>query len=104
MDKRESDLERLLRAARGDHGSTPAMPYGFDTRVVALARGTQPDRGGSARELLRMFKSIAAGGCAVAIVAAVATYWQLQENDALAEPLSNAYAMVDTALSAELNE
>ena len=104
MDKRESDLQRLLRAARGEDDSTPAMPYGFDTRVVALARATQPDCGGSARELLRMFRGIAAGGLVVAIVAAVATYWQLQENDALAEPLSNAYAMVDTALSAELDE
>ena len=103
MDKRESDLHRLLRAARGDEGA-PEMPYGFDTRVIALARTTQPGRNGSVRELARTFRRIAACASVVAIFAAAATYWQLEENDALAEPSSNAYAFVDTAINSELDE
>ena len=103
MDKRESNLERLLRAARGDEGA-PEMPYGFDTRVVALARATRPDRSSVARDLARTFRRIAAGGLVVAVFATVATYWQLEENNDLAEPLSNAYALVDTAIDSELTE
>ena len=103
MDKHAFNLERLLRAARGDAGA-PEMPYGFDTRVVALARATRPDRSSAARDLARTFGRIAAGGLVVAIFAAVATYWQLEENDDLAEPLSNAYAFVDTAINSELSK
>lgn len=103
MDKREAELERLLRAARGDEGA-PEMPYGFDTRVIALARATGSDRSTPVRELIRAFTRIAAGGLAVAIIATVATYWQLAENDDLAEPDTNAYAFVDTAINAELIE
>ena len=103
MDKRDSELERLLRAARADE-SAPAMPYGFDTRVVALARTRRPERNGSARDLARIFRRITAGGLAVAIIATIATYWQLEENEELAEPSSNAYAFVDKAINSELSE
>ena len=103
MDKRESELERLLRAARGEEGA-PEMPFGFDTRVVALARATQPGQSNSVRELVRAFRRIAAGGLVVASIATAATYWQLVENEDLAEPMSNNYAFVDTAISSELVE
>ena len=103
MDKRETDLERLLRAARGE-ASTPEMPYGFDTRVVALARATRPDRSNDARVIARMFRRIAAGAVVVAVFASAATYWQMEENDELAEPSWNAYAIVDTAINSELPE
>lgn len=103
MDKRESELQRLLRAARGEEG-TPEMPYGFDTRVVALARATQRERGREAPAVARLFARIAAAAVIVAVFASAATYWQLEENDELAEPLSNAYAMVDTAINSELIE
>ena len=103
MDKRESELQRLLRAARGE-SSAPEMPYGFDTRVVALARATQ--RGGrrEAPAMARLFTRIASAAIIVAVFASAATYWQLEENDELAEPLSNAYAMVDTAINSEFTE
>ena len=103
MDKREAELERLLRAARGEQ-SAPEMPFGFDTRVVALARETRPEQSNSVRELARTFRRIAAGGLVVALIATAATYWQLVENDELAEPLSNDYAFVDTAINSELVE
>ena len=103
MDKRESELQRLLRAARGEE-SAPEMPYGFDTRVVALARATQRERGREGRAVARLFRRIAVAAVIVAVFASSATYWQLEDNDELAEPLSNAYAMVDTAINSELFE
>lgn len=103
MDKRESELQRLLRAARGE-SSAPEMPYGFDTRVVALARTTQQERGRETRMVARLFTRIASAAVLLAVFASAATYWQLEKNDELTEPLSNAYAMVDTALISELTE
>ena len=103
MDKRDFELERLLREVRGEE-SGPQMPLGFDTRVVALARATRPNQSSSVRELARTFRRIAEGGLIVALLATPATYWQLVENDELAEPLSNNYAFVDTAISSELFE
>ena len=103
MDKRQVDLERLLRAARGDDGEVE-MPYGFDTRVVALSRASQPARSSDVRFVARMFRRIALGAVIVAASAAAATYWQMQENDELAEPSWNAYAIVDTAINTELFE
>ena len=103
MSRREPNLERLLRAARGGDAA-PEMPYGFETRVVALARGSRPDSARELRELARIFRRIASAAVIVAAFAAAATYWQLEENEELAEPLSNAYAMVDTAINSELLE
>jgi hypothetical protein len=103
MDKRESELQRLLRAARGE-SSAPEMPYGFDTRVVALARATQRERGREAPAVARFFRRIAAAAVTVALFASAATYWQLEQNDELGEPLSNAYAMVDNAINSEFVE
>ena len=103
MDKRESELERLLRAARGENNATE-MPYGFDTRVVALARATQRERGGEASAIARLFSRIASVAVIVAAFASAAAYWQMEENDELAEPLSNSYAMVDPAIISELEE
>ncbi len=105
MNERDSKLERLLRAARGDE-STPEMPYGFDTRVVALARATRSERSssGDASAVARLFRTIATGAVIVAIFAGVATYWQLEENDELAEPSWNAYAIADSAINSAFDE
>ena len=103
MDKRESELDRLLRAARGE-ARTPEMPFGFDTRVVALARAARPAGQLEARVFARLFRRIAAGAIIVAAFASAATYWQMEENEELAEPSSNAYAMVDTEINSELFE
>ena len=102
MNDRDSQLERLLRAARGE-ADAPGMPYGFDTRVVALARATRRDRGSDARVFARVFRRIATGAIIVAACASAAAYWQMQENEELAEPSSNAYALVDTAIFSEFS-
>ena len=103
MNNRDSQLERLLRAARGDEGA-PEMPYGFDTRVLALARATRSERNGDARAMAWLFRRIATAAVIVAVFASAATYWQLEENDDLAEPSWNAYAIADTAINSALNE
>lgn len=103
MDDQGARLERLLRAARGAD-ATPEMPFGFDTRVAALARATRANGNGEARFIAWIFRRIAVGAVLVAAFASAATYWQMEENDELAEPSWNAYAIVDTEINSELFE
>ncbi len=43
-------LDRLLRsAAQVREGAEPAMPFGFDTRVIALWRAARPTANGVCR-------------------------------------------------------
>ena len=108
MAKPDPDLDRLLRAAAAQEpGSAPAeMPFGFDTRVVALARAEQR-RGGETnggRELARFLRRVALVSVIITAFASSAAYWQMSENDAIGEPLSNAYAIADNAIESEFFE
>ncbi|MGI8819906.1 MAG: hypothetical protein ACR2ID_03405 [Chthoniobacterales bacterium] len=95
---RAPDLERLWRAAGVLPEVDPEMPYGFDTRVLALARGTRRE----ASQLRRLLQRIAVAAAVVAACASAAAYWQMSENDELGEPLTNAYAFADNAIDLEV--
>lgn len=98
---RAPKLERLLAAAAAVEEPAAEMPYGFDTRVVALAHG-ETSRISETRELARLVRRIVLGATIVAACASSAAYWQMSENDALGEPLTNAYAIADHAIDREL--
>lgn len=98
----ESELNRLLRAAAREGEPAASMPYGFDTRVVALAREEKVAPGGTAWELARLLPRIAFAAVIVIAFSASAAYWELEQIDDAAEPAVNAYAIVDTAIEAEL--
>jgi hypothetical protein len=94
----DPQLDRLLRAARAAEQREPEMPFGFDTRVVALARSQPRDR---ARETLRLIRRVAFAAVALTAFAGTAAYWQMSENDEVGEPLRNAYAIADSAIDQE---
>ncbi len=98
----DSELRRLLQAARAAEEAEPAMPYGFDTRVLALARARRLARGNDTWELARLVRRIAFSAVVVTACAGAAAYWQMSENDDLGEPLTNAYAIADNAIDLEL--
>ena len=105
MAKPDSDLDRLLRAAAQETEPVLEMPFGFDTRVVALAR--EQRRGGETnggRELARFLRRVALAAVFVTALASSAAYWQLSENEAASEPISNAYAIADNAIESEFFE
>ena len=98
---RDPDQQRLFRAAAEARDDAPAeMPFGFDTRVLAAARGEAPASTGEAWEFVRLFRRIATAATIVALCAGAAAFWQLRENDELDEPTANAYAMADTMIEA----
>src|SRR3954451_7386908 len=96
---RDPELDRLMRAAAAAPNERPAeMPFGFDTRVLALARG---ERGNDAW-IASLIRRVAVAAMVVTAFASAAAYWQMSENDELAEPFTNTYAIADNAIDMEL--
>lgn len=94
MQPADEQIERLFRASRGEQ-SEPKMPFGFDTRVVALARAATTPRNGSVRLLQRAV----ALAMLVTVAAAAGTWWQFAASDS---PISNAYSIADNAIDGAL--
>ena len=89
-------LDRLFRAAAGP---TPTfeMPFGFDTRVLALARESSPN--GSAI-IARFVQRAAMIALAIIALATVGLYQTSTSNS----DLPTEYAMADTAIQNDLGE
>jgi hypothetical protein len=95
------EIDRLLRSAAQASGETPAeMPFGFDTRVVALWRAGVRKPNGVA-SLLRRVALLSAAVIAVSTLAAVREIKQSREqyND-----FTNEFAIADTAIQDEFSQ
>ena len=96
MKKSEHVLDRLFRAAAGPT-PTPEVPFGFDSRVLALAHESSPN--GSA--IIAVFAQRAAMIALAIIALATAGLYRtsISNNDFPTE-----YAMADTAIQNNLGE
>ena len=99
-----NDLDRVLRSAAAAPGEgTPEVPFGFETRVVALWRS----EGTSANDLADLTRFVRRAGviaAAVLVLAAGGAYRQFAENAALRLPQANEYAIADSAIQTEFSE
>lgn len=104
MKRTDADLDRLLRsaAAAAPETSTPDVPYGFETRVIALWRSGH-GRATDAAELTRFLRRIGAVAFAVLAVASAGAYQQFNENEARITPQTNEYAIADSAIQTEFS-
>jgi hypothetical protein len=97
-------LDRLLRAAANAPEEPPLeAPFGFETRVVTLARAGN----GSANDvadLTRFLRRTGVIAFAVLTLASVAAYRQFAEDATLAGPQTNEYAIADSAIQLEFSE
>lgn len=101
MDKRDSQIDRLLRAASAAPDEAAAeMPFGFDTRVLAAWRAQRSEGGADFWEIARIFRRVAVAAAVVTVFASGAAFWQMQENDEYDEPTANAYAIADSVIEA----
>jgi len=94
-------IDRLLQSAAQATGEAPAeMPFGFDTRVVALWRASRGKSNGVA-SLLRRVALLSAAVIAISTLAAVREIKQSQDryND-----LTNEFAIADTAIQDEFSQ
>lgn len=100
----EADLNRLLRSAATDaEPSAPEVPYGFETRIVALWRASR-GQANDAAELTRFLRGIGAAALAVLTLASAGAYQQFSENEARTIPQTNEYAIADSAIQTEFSQ
>jgi hypothetical protein len=97
---KDSDLQRLLRAAAETVNDHPAeMPFGFETRVLADWRA------GLARDFVdvgRLLRRVVFLSLAVIALASAATYHELRQSDDPGESNEDEYAIVDSAIASAL--
>ena len=95
----DSALHRLLRSAAQANDQEPiSVPFGFDTRVVALARSA-PDAGGNG--IARLIRRVAMIATAVILISSAAAFRELLATRDIAEPGANDYAIADSEIQQE---
>jgi hypothetical protein len=98
------NLERLLRsAAQAPDEPGEEAPFGFETRVLALARAGNGNATAAA-DLTRFLRQTGVIAFAVLALASVAAYRQFAEDATFAAPQTNEYAIADSAIQMEFSE
>ncbi|HEX4653174.1 MAG TPA: hypothetical protein VH227_02910 [Candidatus Udaeobacter sp.] len=92
---KKDNIDRLLRAA-GTAGEVaePAMPFGFDTRVVALWRAAAAKPNG----VLSLVRRVALLSTAVIVISTIAAIREASQNREIAESFTNEFAIADSAI------
>jgi hypothetical protein len=99
MNDVDQKVNRLLRsAAQASEGVPAAMPFGFDTRVLALWHAA-PTKANGLAPLLRRVALLSA---AVIVISTVATVREAQQSrETVGEPFTNEFALADSAIQDE---
>jgi hypothetical protein len=91
-------IDRLLRSAIQAGDEVPAtMPFGFDTRVVALWRAASPQGNG----VVRLIRRVAVLSAAVIVVSTIAAVREANQSREIGESLANEFAIADSAIQDE---
>jgi hypothetical protein len=94
-------IDRLLRsAAKAGEQAAANMPFGFDTRVVALWRATLPMGDG----VMRLLRRVAVLSAAVVVVSTIAAVREANQSRAIRESLTNEFAIADSVIQDEFLE
>jgi hypothetical protein len=101
MNYRNQKIDRLLRSATQAGEERPAaMPFGFDTRVVALWSGSRriPKPNG----VTSLLRGIALLSAAVIVISTLATVREArQSREQFGDSLTNEFAIADSAIQDE---
>ena len=93
---KDSDLDRLLRAAAAAQNNQPnEMPFGFDTRVLARARA-HPS--GDLQALGRFLRRVVLLSLGVIACASAGAYHELHQNEDLSDALTDEYVIADASI------
>src|ERR1700748_2002175 len=95
---KNEEIDRLLRsAAQADEEVPAAIPFGFDTRVVALWRaGTSKPNG-----VMQLLRRVAVLSLAVIAISTVAAVREANQSREIRESFANEFAIVDSAIQDE---
>jgi hypothetical protein len=92
------DLDRLLRAASKEKDKAPAeMPFGFDTRVIALSR-----RNGNGPAVAGLLRRIALAAAAVIVLATAGAWLEFNRSDDAIVASGNEFAIADSVIQDEV--
>jgi len=91
-------IDRLLRSAAQADEEVPAeMPFGFDTRVVALWRAGAPKTNG----VMQLLRRVALLSIAVIVISTIAAVRELNQSREIRESFANEFAIADSAIQDE---
>lgn len=95
---KNEQIDRLLRsAAQADEEVAAAMPFGFDTRVVALWRAGAPMANG----VMQLLRRVAVLSIAVIVISTVAAVREANQSREIRESFANEFAIADSAIQDE---
>lgn len=101
---KSNGLQRLLRsAAKAGEPRPTEAPFGFDTRVIA-SWNSSAGLADEFAEITRFLRRAGAIGLTVLVLAGAMAYRQFRDQAALAAPLTNEYAIVDSAIQTEFSQ
>jgi len=95
---KNEEIDRLLQsAAQADEEIPAAMPYGFDTRVIALWRAGMPKANG----VMQLLRRVAVLSMAVIVISTVAAIREANQSREIRESFANEFAIADSAIQDE---
>ena len=91
-------IDRLLRsAAQADEDAPAVMPFGFDTRVVALWRAGSPKTNG----VMQLLRRVAVLSIAIIVISTIAAVREANQSREIRESFTNEFAIADSAIQDE---
>jgi hypothetical protein len=94
---KKDKLDRLLRAAaKVDEAAESVMPFGFDTRVIALWSGNR--RTARPNGVLSLVRRVAFLSAAVIVISSIAAIREASQNREITESFTNEFAIADSAI------
>ena len=95
---KDEKIDRLLRSAAQVRKETEAaMPFGFDTRVVALWRAAVPRLNG----VTSLVRRVALLSAAVIVISTIAAVLEASQSCEIGESFMNEFAIADSAIQDE---
>ena len=95
---KDEKIDRLLRSAAEAREEEPAgMPFGFDTRVLALWRAAASRSNG----VVSLVRRVALLSAAVIVVSTIAAVREANQSRELGESLTNEFTIADSAIQDE---
>ena len=98
---KSDNIDRLLRSAAQRNEEQPAaMPFGFDTRVVALWRAALPTGNG----VMQLLRRVAVLSAAVITISTLTAVREARQSRQQYSELTNEFAIADRAIQDEFSQ
>ena len=95
---KDHKIDRLLRsAAQVREEEAASMPFGFDTRVIALWRTALPTANG----VMSLVRRVAVLSAAVIVISTIAVLREANQSREIGESFANEFAIADSAIQDE---